>query len=143
MTTKQKNSEMLDLAYSKGVKNPHFRTFFNGFPKEFFVFLRQGLKSFDAPYRTKAFKVSAELLEELDDQVEELAEKTGAEKGIVYALLFHSMEEMKEFSQVKNFCKEQQLAYGNTALEKVLSKNSERNMVRKGAKKGLPKGKRV
>lgn len=134
---------MLDLAYEKGVKNPQFRSFFNGFPSEFFLFLRQGLRSYDVLYRTKAFKVNADLLEDLDDQIEEIAEKTGSKKGIVYSLLFHSMEKMNAFSQIRDFCKEHRLAYGDKALEKFLSNIPKMKSDSKKAIKLLPKGKRI
>lgn len=143
MSSKATNSKMLDLAYEKGVKNPQFCSFFNGFPREFFLFLREGRKSRDILTRTKALKVSAELIEQLDDQVEHLAQKSGAEKGIVFSILLHSMERGEQFSKVRDFCKENKLVFGDQILDNFLSMPVERKKPGMGVKKMHSKGKRI
>jgi hypothetical protein len=143
MSSKEKNTQMLNLAYQTGIKNSTFRSFINGFPKDFFLFLRQGLKSNDILFRTKAFKVSAEMMEELDDQVDRIAQKTGIEKGIVYFVLLETMDKGEEFSEIRNFCREHKIPYGNQTLEKLLSQTPEPKKAKKGPKKMHPKGKRV
>jgi len=116
---------MLDLAFEKGVSNAEFRNFINNFPKDFFLFLHEGVKSQDIRFKLKAIKVTTAMLEALDDQVDEIVAKTGSEKGLVYYVLFHEMNGVREFDEVKQFCKQKGLLYGEAAMNYIMENYSE------------------
>ena len=132
---KDKNKKMLDLAFEKGISDPEFRNFINQFPKDFLLFLNEGVKSQDMGFKLKAIKVTTAMLEALDDQVDEIVAKTGSEKGLVYYVLFHEMGGVREFDEAKKFCKQKGLLYGDAAMQYIMDNYSEPPKKRSTAKK--------
>ncbi len=144
----KKNLEMMWVALKKGIDHKEVVAYIDNHKESFFVDLKTAAESKDLILRLLGLELSSKFIQQFDQKIEKLAQKTKVPKGLVLYALLNETKENGLFSHLEVFAKKKGLMCGEKlidALVDTLEKEQDQKAKVSNRKKGRKavQGKRV